>query len=46
MVVAECIPNPICKGAFVDLVLIDDTEIVVGAGQDGTGIQRSTLIVK
>ena len=39
VVVAEGVSDPIRKGAFIDLVLIDNTEVVVGAGQDGVVIQ-------
>ena len=41
VVMAEGVSDPIRKGAFIDLVLIDNTEVVVGTGQDGGGIQRS-----
>ena len=46
MVVAEGVTNPIRKGPFIDLVLIDDAEVVIRAGQDGAGIQPAPLLVK
>ena len=46
VVVTERIPDPICEGALVDLILINDSQVVIGAGQDDAGIQLPCPTVK